>query len=729
MRLLRSSQYFRADDKKEYNLNFLNPAILYGLIAAGIPLVIHLLNRRKIKNIPFSTIQFLKRLEKKQMRNLRIRQLLLLFMRMAIILCLVLAFSRPTLQEDSVGGILAERSAIEAVIILDNSQSLNEVRLQGSLLDQLRQSFSSLQNVFQPGDRITVIQATSPQDVLISQESFSSETWDRLLGRLQPNFARSNLSAAFTTAAQQLNGSVYASREIYVLSDFQHSGMGEQFDESVAVFGEGDLADVRIFALPLQHENPENLSVDSIEVINRLLEVNQPLTIRAVLRNHHPEKHQTSLSSIVLADKRVAQQNVSIPPGQSREVRYSFTLTQTGFIEGMLTLESDALHEDNRRYFNFFVPKKIRILHLHEGALSKSFVPLIIQPAIDRGVFAYTSASAAGWSSRNFTDFDVIFIEGLNQIPSTLTQRLRQFAETGGGVVISPGTQSVAPQYREMLQTLQLGTFLERTGEPGKNEQFLSISTVDWQHPIFEGLFEKERPLLNPIEIYAAYGTKPAAGANRLISLTDKSPLLLQSAGSNGVVFYLSTPLQRDWSQLPVKGFIVPLLYRLIYFSGTGNKVDRQTLRTGEVFRQDFANLQAPFNFRVVGDEGVEAKLTPRFQGARVFLEFVNTAVPGNYDIFHNTDKIHTFSVNAWPEESLARYYAANEVGGLINNVTVLQPEGLVESVRNSRFGKELWRHFLIAAFILLLLEMLIARTGSKREYESMVAAEGGSSA
>jgi len=45
-------------------MTFLNPAILFGLLAASIPIIIHLLNLRKLKKIEFSTLQFLKELQK-----------------------------------------------------------------------------------------------------------------------------------------------------------------------------------------------------------------------------------------------------------------------------------------------------------------------------------------------------------------------------------------------------------------------------------------------------------------------------------------------------------------------------------------------------------------------------------------------------------------------------------------------------------------------------------------
>ncbi len=156
------------------------------------------------------------------MRNLRIRQLLLLLLRTAIILCLVIAFARPTLRNGA-GSLLAERSPIEAVVILDNSLSLNEARLTGSLLENLRQAFIALEPVFQNSDRITIMQASQPQEFFVRQESYQSGMWERVLQKLQPNYLKSDLNNALLSALNITDQSVYASREIYLLSDFQHS--------------------------------------------------------------------------------------------------------------------------------------------------------------------------------------------------------------------------------------------------------------------------------------------------------------------------------------------------------------------------------------------------------------------------------------------------------------------------------------------------------------------------
>src|SRR5207249_2671544 len=77
--------------------SFLNPAFLWALPAAAIPIVIHLLSRRRLPEVSFPTTQFLRDLEPQEIRRLRLREILLLILRTLAILLLVLAFARPSL--------------------------------------------------------------------------------------------------------------------------------------------------------------------------------------------------------------------------------------------------------------------------------------------------------------------------------------------------------------------------------------------------------------------------------------------------------------------------------------------------------------------------------------------------------------------------------------------------------------------------------------------------------
>src|SRR5512136_1146341 len=99
---------------------FLNSTALFAAVAALIPLIIHLFSRRRVKVVEFSSVRHLKAMQKRQVRRLKIRQLLLLILRMLIILAVVLAFARPTTKSGSVGA----HASVTAVILFDNSASM-----------------------------------------------------------------------------------------------------------------------------------------------------------------------------------------------------------------------------------------------------------------------------------------------------------------------------------------------------------------------------------------------------------------------------------------------------------------------------------------------------------------------------------------------------------------------------------------------------------------------------
>src|SRR3990172_3581145 len=97
-------------------LTFLNSALLFGLAAVSIPILIHLFTRQKTKTILFSSLKFLKELQKKKIRRLKIRQILLLILRALLILALVLAFARPTLRSRDISSV-ESGAQLTAVII------------------------------------------------------------------------------------------------------------------------------------------------------------------------------------------------------------------------------------------------------------------------------------------------------------------------------------------------------------------------------------------------------------------------------------------------------------------------------------------------------------------------------------------------------------------------------------------------------------------------------------
>ena len=79
-------------------MGFLNIAFLAGLVAVGVPILIHLLNRRRVKRIKFSSLEFLDEVNRQRMRRVNLTRILILVLRAMAVLFLVIAFARPTMR-------------------------------------------------------------------------------------------------------------------------------------------------------------------------------------------------------------------------------------------------------------------------------------------------------------------------------------------------------------------------------------------------------------------------------------------------------------------------------------------------------------------------------------------------------------------------------------------------------------------------------------------------------
>ncbi len=695
--------------------NFLNPTVLFGLIAGLIPLLIHLLNRKKFREIPFSTVHFLKQMSRKEMRRLKIRQILLLIIRTLMILLLVLAFARPTLKTG--GQLWAGRSSVEMVFILDNSLSMNRLEVTGNLLEKVRETWLNLETVVHPGDRVSVITMGAPPSVLASRKPYSTGLWKQIASVIQPGALRGDLYQAILQAVQLLRQSPIYRKEIYIVSDFQKTNISQ---DRIHTLLSALNFPVHYYLIPITTSPVEDVSVDSVEIVNRLIEKDQELQVQAIVTNNHPDQYLTSLVSLILKGVRVARQNISLPPGERKLVDFRFVLQQTGWVDGFVECESDMLAENNRYYFNFYVPDKIQLLHLVPADTFRSFVPIVLKPAIDKNIFIYQKANSFNWVKVNFTRFQVVVLEGFDRIPDGLALRLEQFVHSGGGLWIIPGEHVIPSEWNRFLKKIGMGQFLTIVGQPGDTRQFLTQGKIRWNHPVFERLFEKSASL-RPIQFYAYYQYKPSSAEEILIPLENDDPLLSVRFGKQENVALLTVPLQPAWTNLLYRGFVVPLSYRLLYYAVVHHYPAAVSIRTGEKFTYQFEHLPAPYQFMVRTPANITRKIVPVFRGNRLQLTVEENNLPGNYFILQGNKTIGVYSVNPDAAESRQQFATKQELLSLFPDGLWLPPgQDLLEKVEQTRFGKELWPYLLGMVLLLLLAEMVLAFTGSRKRAIAM---------
>src|SRR5690606_33644345 len=134
-------------------MTFLNPAILFGLLAVSVPILIHLFNLRKVQRMEFSTLMFIKELQKTKLKRIKLKQLILLALRCLAIIFLVIAFSKPVFE-----GIAGDSSGQKTVLIfLDDSFSMNVKDESGTYFDRAKSMIESILKNYKENDEVYFI--------------------------------------------------------------------------------------------------------------------------------------------------------------------------------------------------------------------------------------------------------------------------------------------------------------------------------------------------------------------------------------------------------------------------------------------------------------------------------------------------------------------------------------------------------------------------------------------
>ncbi len=193
-------------------LGFLNSIILPLIAAIIIPVIIHFLNKQKTKEIEFSSLRFLKLIENKRIKRLRIYQILLIIIRMLFLLFLILAFARPTLKHSLWNGNNSAHTT--AVFILDDSYSMQSYTNSATYFSKAKNIIENIFKTFNDKDKVYLL-LPGKADSNSVQLGREINTEQYKVTYLTPDFSET-AKQAFSILQAQVN----YNRELYFLSDF-----------------------------------------------------------------------------------------------------------------------------------------------------------------------------------------------------------------------------------------------------------------------------------------------------------------------------------------------------------------------------------------------------------------------------------------------------------------------------------------------------------------------------
>ena len=719
-------------------MTFLNPIVLLGLAAAAIPIIIHLLSLRKLRTIEFSSLRFLKELQKSRMRRVRIRQILLLVIRTLLIAALVFAFSRPALR-GSVAMATGGRAATTMVVLLDDSPSMELRNERGPLFTQARDIASRVMMLAKDGDRVLLQTFSGTRNVTPLTPLAGASPALVALEHTTTSAMTVPLIEALAAVRRVVDESKDANREVYIITDGQASqlfGEHPRLDSSAAFD-----PNVRFFYMQVNARQRENAGVLSVVPKTQVFARNKPVTFQAVVRNFGEIPLHNSVMSVYLEGSRVAQQSLEIPPGGSVSPPFTLIPKHGGISDGYVQLEDDQLEIDNRRFFVFNVPENITVYMYGETPQDTKLPFLALTLGGDTsvaGLYTVRRDLEDRLPSADLSLCDVLVLSGIKDLSSPEAARIQQFVRAGGGLVVFPGKETDFKTYNEgLLPGLGIPPALSVPAGVPKGEKgegiSLSFDRIDFAHPVFSGLFEQpfgrkyQPPAVESPRILAAFEPRSGERGHVIIGLSDGGEFLTEYPVGAGRVFFFAVDGGLIWSNFPVTGLFAPLLHRaMLYLTAqqqsspafvVGQKVGLAG-KAGSIASSDVYYFQSP--------TGIQERVAPRFLPSLGMVqgETGHSGEIGVYRFMRTREDsptpqlIQGAAVNVSPAESDLRAADGAELAGFWAVAGVLQgqvhlpgnDQPVEEIVQQSRFGVELWKYLVAFAILLAIAEMAVSR-------------------
>ena len=710
-------------------MTFLNPFALIGLIAAGIPVLLHLLNLRKVRVVEFSTLSFLKELQPTTLRRLRIRQLLLLFFRTLLIILLVLAFSRPTLK-GTASGELGARVKTTAVIAIDDSPSMDRHDRNGSFWSQATGASLGVLDLLRDGDDIVLLPFSAAASGPAARQltSFRSIAQARsAFADLKPGTVSSSLNQVLHAAAGIFEESVNVQRELYLVSDFQEgliSSDPSPTEEVKELGGNG----VRTYAMRIGEGSTRNLGITDTRVVNSILEQGKPFTVTVTLANSSPEDIDNSVVSVFLDGTRVTAKAVDVNAGTSPTFEIPVVAGAPGFVNGTVSLDDDEFPFDNTRSFSVNLRRELRVVLLGPSPSLRYLRAAIRTRSATGPTLRLEESTMDRLSGSLLQSADVLVLANTASISLSQVTTLKAFLEAGGGMLFFPGPLTDARSYQTLATVLGLPDFrglrASTTPVQGGEGSPALFEEVDRRHPIFQQMFQPrvgDKPgrsaageLESPrIGTHALFG--PSPGSYIVVSLSEGSPFLIDRPVGAGRVMLFAVGAEPSWSDLPFKGLFVPLVLRSISYVAQEQTIMAQVVAGSSP--PPLGRLQAHGPLTIHTPRGNTIAIPTLGSNGGTLPAEAMTEI-GVYDITEGSSTVNRFVVNGAPTESLLRPsefeevdHAATRAGfGPAGLTWIEDPESLERVITEARLGAELWHFALIAALFVALLELLLAR-------------------
>ena len=735
-------------------LPFVSPAIFAaGAAATSIPIIIHLLNKRRFRVVIWAAMDFLLAAQRRNARKLKFQRWLLLALRVLAILLLAAAVAQFTLSSRVMGNLMG--GARVAVIVLDDSYSMGFGRGTTSAFDSAKKLATGYLSSLNSGDKVLVIRTSEAAAAGSAKLSPDPKSLIPQLAAAQVSDAGTDLTTALSAAASAIKGDVDISRNrtVIVLTDLSNSSLPsdkttaaasrEQLQKAAAAVKE--LATLRI--IDLGSPDQLNMGITELKTVRPITVTGKMTDLACTVFNATDRPALDVPLTLYVDGQIVATQKIAkIEPGKERTVTLAHTFAAPGRHWVEAKLPPDLLPADDTRRLIVNVQRDIPVL-LVQGTPPD---PTTLRTGSTDYLWIAYGLSAEGKSVSEFSvqvmptlsfestplkNFQVVAMADTEAPTSARAKDLAEFVSEGGLLMIFPGPRTAPERWNTVLgesgAKLLPATFgqLEKAGGKGIEEigSGITFDPAGYTHPVLEEFGAEEKSghdtgfakLLT--QQYYQLGVPQDGSSDVVLRFAKKdaaaqgsAAVVTKQVGRGHVVVFASTA-DTTWSAFGPHPTFLPFMHKLAYHLLTG-EADVSTLAIGQKINLpvDVGSpgwWTAPRNGKV---NVVMEKEKDKDKENRVRLTSGPLTVAGFYapeggkpTVAVNVDAPAEVDIRHMPAARMASALAIDPADIFTNPKTL----DIARAVQNQNTGGgSIGRNLLAAALLVFLLETLLAR-------------------
>jgi hypothetical protein len=678
-------------------MNFLFPTFLIGLVAIAIPIIIHLFNFRKYKKVYFTNVQFLKELKQESDSKSKLKEWLILAMRILAIACLVFAFAQPFIP----GKSKAVQGEKAISVYIDNSFSMESTNKKGTLLENAKEYATEIINTFNASDKFQLLtnDFEGKHQRFVSKEDFIEQ-----LNDVKISSATKALNDVLKRQQDFLQNSSSKNKRIFLLSDFQ---------KNTSVFNKTDIDTlITVSCIPITSSEVSNVYIDSVWFETPVQQFGTQQIVHAIIINKSAKDIENGTLKLFINNAQVSLSSFDVSAGNKKDASISFTVKTKGINKGVLKIEDYPITYDDNFYFSFNAQTTINALVINgkDTKTAGNFKSLMQNDSL----FVYQENSEASIDYSIFAKINIIVLNELSTLTSGLTAELQKFVSNGGSLVIFPNKKSDLESYNTAFQNLQLPQITKLDTVNTKTQ------SINFEQGLYEGVFDKIDQRIDLPKVFEHFEFTKTTNSNSqsLVLLQNGQSLISFNPFGSGKIYLFSIPSDESCSNLLKHALFVPTLIKMSILSLKPSPVYYKTAVNEAIVLNTNSNFSDKPLHIIKDDKKIDVIPEHRLvnNATNIFTQNQITEA-GYYEVFENTSSVKDLAFNFDRKESDMNFMTKDDLQKQIDekgikNIGIIEPneKSLTNTLQEVNDGKKLWKLFLILALIFLAAEILIIR-------------------